>query len=858
MIKPVATINVVPNLPDPLIRLKEIAYNLRWAWHEETIALFRRLDPDLWRATEHNPVWMLGLVSQERLKSAAEDPAFLAHLQRVCDSFDEYMKAENTWFKKEFDIATDKPMIAYFSMEFGLAEALQNYSGGLGVLSGDHLKSASDLGLPLVGVGLLYQEGYFHQYLNADGYQQESYPINDYSNLPVSLQLDKSGKPIIISVPMPGRELYAVIRKVQVGRIPLYLLDTNIDENKLAEDRNLTDRLYGGDRRTRIRQEILMGIGGIRALEALGLRPTVCHMNEGHSAFLALERIRQLMEEQKVSFHEALEIGKASTLFTTHTPVPAGLERFGFDLIDEHFTDYYQKLGLTRDEFLNLGRENMGDYELFSMPVLAINLSAAVNGVAQLHGVVSRSMWRWMYPNVPEDEVPIGSITNGIHVQTWISQEMSTLLDRYLDPSWREEEYRPEIWSAVDDIPDEELWRTHQRRRERLVAFTRGRLRAQLENRGLPRREVEAAAQALNPEALTIGFARRFATYKRATLLFRDVERLKAILNNPDCPVQIIFAGKAHPHDTGGKELIREIIHMARDEELRDKIVFLENYDMNVARYLVQGVDVWLNNPRRPKEASGTSGMKVIYNGGLNCSILDGWWAEGYDPQVGWAIGNGEEYPEHEAEHQDYVESEALYNVLEKDIIPLFYQRSRDGLPREWIGKVKNSMRGLSAFFSTHRMVQQYTERYYAPCYERTLEMIESNMARGKAFSAWRKRIQQVWPQVRIEDVKISDEQVMVGKEFTIEATVFLDQLTPDDVRVQLYSGQLNATHEIGEEGGIAIDMQPAGKSGSGYKFTVKYVYHTSGERGLSVRVLPDHELLPTSIQPGLITWAHL
>lgn len=858
MIKPVATINVVPNLPDPLIRLKEIAYNLRWAWHEETIALFRRLDPDLWRATEHNPVWMLGLVSQERLKSAAEDPAFLAHLQRVCDSFDEYMKAENTWFKKEFDIATDKPMIAYFSMEFGLAEALQNYSGGLGVLSGDHLKSASDLGLPLVGVGLLYQEGYFHQYLNADGYQQESYPINDYSNLPVSLQLDKSGKPIVISVPMPGRELYAVIRKVQVGRIPLYLLDTNIDENKLAEDRNLTDRLYGGDRRTRIRQEILMGIGGIRALEALGLRPTVCHMNEGHSAFLALERIRQLMEEQKVSFNEALEIGKASTLFTTHTPVPAGLERFGFDLIDEHFTDYYQKLGLTRDEFLNLGRENMGDYELFSMPVLAINLSAAVNGVAQLHGVVSRSMWRWMYPNVPEDEVPIGSITNGIHVQTWISQEMSTLLDRYLDPSWREEEYRPEIWSAVDDIPDEELWRTHQRRRERLVAFTRGRLRAQLENRGLPRREVEAAAQALNPEALTIGFARRFATYKRATLLFRDVERLKAILNNPDCPVQIIFAGKAHPHDTGGKELIREIIHMARDEELRDKIVFLENYDMNVARYLVQGVDVWLNNPRRPKEASGTSGMKVIYNGGLNCSILDGWWAEGYDPQVGWAIGNGEEYPEHEAEHQDYVESEALYNVLEKDIIPLFYQRSRDGLPREWIGKVKNSMRGLSAFFSTHRMVQQYTERYYAPCYERTLEMIESNMARGKAFSAWRKRIQQVWPQVRIEDVKISDEQVMVGKEFTIEATVFLDQLTPDDVRVQLYSGQLNATHEIGEEGGIAIDMQPAGKSGSGYKFTVKYVYHTSGERGLSVRVLPDHELLPTSIQPGLITWAHL
>ncbi len=859
MIKPVATINVVPNLPAPLKRLQELAYNVRWAWDQETIALFRRLDPDLWRATEHNPVWMLGLVSQERLKSAAEDPAFLAHLNRVCESFDTYMAAETTWFKTEYNHVGNPPIFAYFSMEFGLAEALQNYSGGLGVLSGDHLKSASDLGIPLVGVGLLYQEGYFHQYLNADGYQQESYPINDYSNLPVTLQLDKSGKPIKISVPMPGRDLHAVIWKVQVGRIPLYLLDTNIDDNPRLEDRNLTDRLYGGDRRTRIRQEILMGIGGIRALDALGLRPSICHMNEGHSAFLALERIRQLMTERKISFHEAKEITRAGVIFTTHTPVPAGLERFGFDLIDEHFTQYYQSLGLSRDAFLNLGRENMGDYELFSMAVLAINLSSAVNGVAQLHGVVSREMWRWLYPGVPEDEVPVGSVTNGIHVQTWISQEMSTLFDRYLDPAWREEEYRSEIWEAVDDIPDEELWRTHQRRRERLVAFTRNRLRAQLENRGLPRREIETASQVLNPDALTIGFARRFATYKRATLIFRDIERLKRILNNPERPVQIIFAGKAHPHDTGGKELIRQIVHIARDEELRDRIVFLENYDMNVARYLVQGVDVWLNNPRRPKEASGTSGMKVIYNGGLNVSILDGWWAEGYDPSVGWAIGNGEEYPEHEAEHQDYVESEALYNVLEQDIIPLFYQHTRDGLPREWIGKVKNSMRMLSPFFNTHRMVQQYTERYYMPCFERITEMMADNLKRGMAFSEWRNRIQTMWGQVRIESVTISDQQVLVGKPFTVEALVNLGQLSPDDVRVQLYSGQLNSHREIGEEGGSAVDMEPDGKgANNAYKFKAQYVYHTSGERGLSVRVMPDHELLPTSIQPGLITWAHV
>lgn len=859
MIKPVATINVVPNLPPQLSRMPELAYNLRWAWDQETIALFRRLDPDLWRATEHNPVWMLGLVSQERLKSAAEDPSFIAHLNRVCDSFDHYMSAENTWFDKHFNNIGQKPVIAYFSMEFGLAEALQNYSGGLGVLSGDHLKSASDLGIPLVGVGLLYQEGYFHQYLNADGYQQESYPINDYSNLPVTLQLDKDGQPIKISVPMPGRELYAVIWKVQVGRVPLYLLDTNIDDNLREEDRNLTDRLYGGDKRTRIRQEILMGIGGIRALEALGLHPSVCHMNEGHSAFLALERIRQLMNEYKMSFHEVKEIARASNIFTTHTPVPAGLERFGFDLIDEHFTEYYQSLGLSRDEFINLGRENMGDYDLFSMAVLAINLSSAANGVAQLHGVVSREMWRWMYPGVPIDEVPIGSVTNGIHVQTWISQEMSTLFDRYLDPSWREDEHRPEIWEAVDDIPDEELWRTHQRRRERLVAFARARLRAQYENRGLARREIEAASQVLNPEALTIGFARRFATYKRATLIFRDIPRLKRILNNPDQPVQIIIAGKAHPHDTGGKELIRQIIHMARDPELRDKIVFLENYDMNVARYLVQGVDVWLNNPRRPKEASGTSGMKVIYNGGLNCSILDGWWAEGYDPSVGWAIGNGEEYPEHEADHQDYVESEALYNVLEQDIIPLFYQRTRDGLPREWIAKVKNSMRQLAPFFNTDRMVQQYTERYYMPAHERTLEMTSDNLKNGRAYGAWRTRLQERWGEVRVESVQISDQNVLVGKEFTVEAVVHLGQLTPDDVRVQLYSGQLNSHREIGEEGGSAVDMQPDGGGGDGrYKFTARYTYHTSGERGLSVRVLPDHQLLPNSFQLGLITWAKL
>ncbi len=857
MIRPVATVKVIPNLPPKLARLQELALNLRWAWDQESISLFRRLDNDLWKATGRNPVWMLGLVSQERLQAACEDLAFMAHYNRVCEAFDAYMAAGVTWYSEVYG-GSAPPRIAYFSMEFGITECLQNYSGGLGVLSGDHLKSASDLGIPLVGVGLLYQEGYFHQYLNADGYQQESYPINDYANLPVTLQRDASGAPVKISVPLPGRELFAVIWHVQVGRVALLLLDTNIKENARDEDRNLTDRLYGGDRRTRIRQELLLGIGGMRALEALGLRPDIVHINEGHSAFLALERIRQLMVEKHLTFAEAREIARAGILFTTHTPVPAGLERFGFDLIDEHFTEYYQSLGLSRSEFINLGREKMGDYDLFSMAVLALNLSAAANGVAQLHGVVSRRMWQWVYPNVPENEIPIGSVTNGIHVASWISQEMETLLDRYLGPEWRAQEANPDVWHSVADIPDAELWRTHERRRERLTAFTRTRLRMQLENRGAPRSEVEAASECLNPDALTIGFARRFATYKRATLVFRDLERLKAIINNPDRPVQFIFAGKAHPHDTAGKELIRQIINYARDADLRHSVVFLENYDMNTARYLMQGVDVWLNTPRRPKEASGTSGMKVIYNGGLNCSILDGWWAEGYDPSVGWAIGNGEEYPESEADHQDYVESEALYNIIEQDIVPLFYTRGRDGLPRGWIDRMKRSMQALAPFFNTHRMVQQYTERYYMPLYSRVQDMTANDLQQGRAYARWQSGLRQAWKDVRVQAVRVDSEQIKVGDALEVEATVQLGQLKPEDVQVQLYYGQLNNQRQIGLAAEAeAVEMEPMGTDGGGaYRFVARLLYYTSGERGISVRVVPHHDLLPSPFQPGLIVWA--
>jgi starch phosphorylase len=855
MIKPVTTVNVVPNLPKKLHRLTELAYNLRWAWDHESEMLFRRLDPELWNQTGHNPVLMLGIISQQRLDAAQNDPAFMAHLQRVLVDFDDYMTTDAVWYNRHYG-ELQKPIIAYFSMEFGITAVLQNYSGGLGVLSGDHLKSASDLGLPLVGVGMLYQEGYFQQYLNADGYQQERYPINDFSNLPITIQRDANGDPIKISVPMPGHNLYAQIWKVQVGRIPLFLLDTNIADNPLEEDRDLTDRLYGGDRRTRIRQEILMGIGGIRALEALNLRPSICHMNEGHSAFLALERIRQMMDEYNITFKQALEIGKASNIFTTHTPVPAGLERFGYDLIDEHFTDYMKQLGLTRKEFIDLGREDMGDYELFSMAVFALKVSSGSNAVAQLHGEVSRAMWQWLYPNVPVDEIPINAVTNGVHMQTWVSTEMGALFDRYLAPAWRTDEENSDIWKEVESIPDAELWRTHERRREQLVAFARERLRHQLERRGVSPTEIEQADEVLNPEALTIGFARRFATYKRATLLMQDIDRLSKILNNADCPVQIIFAGKAHPHDEGGKALIRDSVHLSRREDFRDKIVFIENYDMEVARYMVQGVDIWLNNPRRPKEASGTSGMKVIYNGGLNCSILDGWWAEGYSPDVGWAIGNGEEYSEAEWEHQDFIEAQALYNVLEQDLIPMYYRRGRDGLPRDWISKVKASMIKLSPFFNTRRMVQQYTDEYYMPTYQRSLEMRQPDIKNAVSFADWRINLESVWSKIKVHDVKLNTAEVTVGSEIEVTATVDLGALTPDDVQVQLYYGRLNTRGEIGDLGGEHVVMQPDGNNSKGSSFSARVKYETSGDRGVSVRVLPNHKYLPTSFQPGLITWA--
>jgi starch phosphorylase len=860
--RPSHTFRVIPSLPTRLERLRELAYDLWWTWNHEAIDLFRRLDRDLWESTCHNPVLMLGTIRQERLQQAAEDDGFLAHLGRVHQEFVRYMANKRAWYQRTY--AEDPrlpsepgPCIAYFSAEFGITESLGIYAGGLGILSGDHLKSASDLGLPLVGVGLLYQQGYFRQYLNPDGWQQERYPDNDFYNMPVILERQLSGAPLTVEVEYPGGPVHAHVWRAQVGRILLYLLDTNLEQNR-PEDRDITDQLYGGDNDMRIRQEILLGIGGIRALQALGLEPTVYHMNEGHSAFLALERIRLLMAEHGLSFAEAREAAMAGHVFTTHTPVPAGIDWFHPDLVDRYFCSYYPSLGLTRYDFLGLGRINPSDPNgYFCMAILAMRLANRINGVSQLHARVSREMWQQVWPQVPTDEVPILGITNGIHPRSYISHDLADLFDRYLGPRWVERPADHSVWGQVARIPDEELWRTHERRRERLVSFARNQLRTQLERRGSRPSEVRQAEEVLDPEALTIGFARRFATYKRATLLFHDVERLARIVGNKDRPVQIVYAGKAHPRDNPGKELIREIVHHARRPEYRNRIVFLEDYDVNVARYLVQGVDVWLNTPRRPHEASGTSGMKAAANGALNLSVLDGWWDEAYTPETGWAIGRGEEYTEDQYQYQDMVEANAIYDLLEKEIVPLFYDRGRDGLPRDWIARMKATIRDGAAVFNTNRMVREYFERCYLPSIERAQRLMADDLVRAKALASWKASLRQQWGQIRIERVWTEtpdSQEVKVGDQLQVQAQLHLGPLNPTDIALELFYGPLDAEGMIVE--GQAIPMLIAQSKAKGkYIFAGAISCHTSGRHGYALRIVPHHEDLGNPFEMGLLLW---
>jgi glycogen phosphorylase len=859
--RPIRTFTVLPHLPPRLQALQKLAYNMWWCWNHEAVALFRRVDTDAFEAVEHSPVKLLGAIEQSRLEQLLHDDGFLAHLDRVELAFHEYLSAP-TWFQETY--GSTKPnngpprlpadfTIAYFSAEFGLHESVPIYSGGLGVLSGDHLKSASDLGLPLVGVGLMYREGYFRQYLTVDGWQQERYPENDFFNLPLVPVTKPDGSPLTIGVPMPGREVQIRVWRIQVGRIPLYLLDTNIPQNS-AEDRAITARLYGGDNDMRIRQEMVLGIGGLRAVRAIGKEPTVCHMNEGHSAFCGLERIRSLMEKTGLDFAAAREAIAAGTVFTTHTPVPAGNDVFPPQMIEHYFGTFLPALKINRDELIALGRQNPADQsEPFGMTVLAIRLANVTNGVSKLHGTVSRKMWKSIWPSLPDTEVPIASITNGIHIATWVSPDLTQLYDRYLGTSWSERTEDPVVWKRAENIPDAELWRTHERRRERLVAFARARLKAQLKNRGAPPAEIARAEEVLDPEALTIGFARRFATYKRGNLLFRNLERLTALLSNKERPLQIIYAGKAHPKDHGGKELIAEIMQFARRPEFRRRIVFLEDYDINVARYLVQGVDVWLNNPRRPLEASGTSGMKAAANGAQNLSILDGWWVEGFDGENGWAIGAGEEYTD--LTYQDDVESRAIYDLIEQELIPLFYTRTSDGLPRGWLRRMKRAITTLAPVYNTGRMVSEYMRVAYEPSAKRYLKLMADNLQHARALAEWRRGMNRGWNQVRVESVETAGADPMhVGGELKVNVRVNLGSFKPDDVEVQLFHGLVDSFGEIPRPQTVTIATNGT-RQGNSWVFGGTIPCRSSGQHGFAVRVLPRNGDLANPFEPGLISW---
>jgi starch phosphorylase len=842
-------VEVTPSLPPAIAALDEIAGNVWQAWNPDAAALFARLDPELWQEVDRNPVALLRRLPQEALAAAAEDESFVAMVARVQVRLEAYLSSPG-WFPAA-NPAAEGIRVAYFSLEFGLDPGIPLYSGGLGILAGDHLKSASDLGIPLVGVGLLYRNGYFHQYLGPDGGQRERYPATDWADLPLEDVRDPAGEPVVVRVELADREIVAAVRRIQVGRIPLILLDADVPEN--PEDlRAVTSALYGGDKEMRIRQELLLGVGGMRALRAAGLAPTALHMNEGHSALLALERVRMLIEDEGVERDAAFEQVAASTVFTTHTPVPAGNETFALDLARTYLEPVAARIGLSWDELAAMGAGPDGEH-VFGLTPLALRTSGFANGVAELHGRTSRRMWRGLWPGLPEREVPITSVTNGIHTASWLSPELHELLERYIGPGLRDRPDDATLWERVEAIPPGELWRAHELRREALVFFARQRLHEQLARRGSRRVALRGAEEALRPDALTICFARRFATYKRAGLLFRDPDRLARLLGDEERPVQVVVAGKAHPHDQPAKDLMREIVGLAQEPGLRERVVFIEDYDMHVARFLVQGADVWLNVPRRPLEASGTSGMKAAANGVLNLSVLDGWWVEGYAPDCGWAIGGGEEYED--PDEQDAVEGEALYALLEREVVPLFHLRDASGRPREWIQMMATAIRRLGAAFSTHRMVREYAERAYVPAHAAAGRLGAEHCAGAVRLAAWRARIEETWPQVAVRAETLTDGPVQVGSAVPVAVHVTLGEVPAEEVRVEVVAGAPDGAGGIEPERVVRARPDGRGERPGETRYSAEVPAEASGRLALAARAVPEPPAGLGPTRPFLVTW---
>jgi starch phosphorylase len=845
------TYHVTPTLPAALEPLREMSFNLWWTWEPSARRLFRHLDPELWNRTNHNPVRMLQLSRQSRLEEVSQDKAFLRELKEVHDAFHNYLARKDTYGKTGAGSAIKNP-VAYFSAEFGFHESIPNYSGGLGILAGDHCKSASDLDLNFVAIGLLYRHGYFKQQIDKEGVQEAVNLNQNFHDLPIR-EVRRGDANLLISVRILDREVFAKIWQLQVGRVNLYLLDTETPENS-AEDRLITAELYGGDLEMRMRQELMLGIGGVKALSALGIEAEAFHMNEGHSAFLALERIRLNVVEKKLDFYSALQVVAAANVFTTHTPVPAGNDSFPREMMRKYFGQFAKELNIPFDELFSFGQTRVNPSDPFSMTILALRLSRHANGVSKLHGEVTRSLWKDVWTGVPVQEVPITSITNGVHTKTWMAPEFSALYRKYLH-DWEEHLTEPDFWRGVIDIPDAQLWETHQKLKFRLVEFVRERVRMRRERLGESPEAIRSVNQILDPEILTIGFARRFATYKRGALLFGNKERLHRLLNDTTRPVQFIFAGKAHPRDEAGKAIIQEVYKFSRQAGLENRLVFLEDYDSYIARRLVQGVDLWLNHPLRPLEASGTSGMKLAPNGGLNLSVLDGWWREGYNGNNGWAIGP--EIDNGTVEFQNEVDAASLYQLLENQIIPLYYAKPDGKLPLAWLQLMRESIRSVTPVFNTHRMVKEYTERLYIPAAESHQDFSRDNCSAATHLSQWKSKMRKDWPQVRIQDVQIGNtdrQNIPVGESLQLSARVHLGAVDPKNVRVEAYHGE-------SENGGIknpaVTILAESSQNGDG-----SYVYQgsvpaaESGAYGFSVRVVPTHPHLMQAHELRLITWS--
>ena len=848
-------VSVVPRVPEGLESLRNIAFNLWWSWNYDALELFCELDAELWETCGHSPIKMLRLVKQNRLEAAAKDKGYRERVEKVHDRLEAYLHRKETWFTRNLPKEKkDSPLVAYFSAEFGFHESLPNYSGGLGILAGDHCKSASDLGLPFVAVGLLYRFGYFSQKINRDGWQEASAIDNVFQDLPIREALASDGKtPVVVELAMPGRAVRAKAWEVRIGLTRLILMDTDLTENA-PEDRRITYQLYGGDHEMRIQQEIVLGIGGVRALAAMGLQPSVFHMNEGHAAFLGLERIHRLVKEAKLSFVEALQSVAASSVFTTHTPVPAGNDAFSPKLMEKYFGSYVAECQIGFQDLLKLGRPwEYNEDEPFSMTILALRISRQANGVSAIHGKVSRWMWQSVWPGVPKAEIPIRHVTNGIHTFTWMAPEIRALLEKAGGVMTEEDLAKAEEWKKRVAFKDKEYWTTHQKMKLRLLQFVRANVRTQRLRNGARPAEIRETDQMLDPKALTIGFARRFATYKRAALLFRDLDKLAQIVNDPARPVQFLFAGKSHPADEGGKKLIQQIVQISQLPQFKDRIVFVENYDFNVARHLYHGCDVWLNNPTRPLEASGTSGEKVITSGCLNFSVRDGWWDEAFDGTNGWAIGD--DTFRLEPEVQDEFDSFSIYEILKHEIVPLYYDQDGDGVPKRWIERVRRSLLTIGPVYNTSRMVADYAGEFYRRAAEKGRMFAESGWKKSKELAVWKDKVRLAWGKVRANAVTWNGSirtTMNVGDTVPVTANVFLGDLQAEEVAVEAY---LKAV----EPGGTSkvVRLEPQGEVKDGWQgYGGRVSVEDSGNFKFNVRIRPSHPSLTQAHELRLIAWA--